>query len=127
MGPLADTLFSGLFSWVRTAAYNAWQLATQGDAVAWIRWAVENWLPLTVLICIVGLLIDLAVYLIRWQPWRVWRSFFLRREAPKAGLDAEEDELPETFAPQPARRRRASYPEHLPQWQGESPYEHDPS
>lgn len=83
MGPFADTLFAALLGWLRTAARNLWQLIQGGDASRGLQWLLENWLPLTIILCLCGLAIDLVVYLLRWQPWRVWRSWLHRkREEP---------------------------------------------
>ena len=72
MGQFANTLFSMLLGWVQTAAAELWGLITQADASAWLKWLVENWLPLTLALCIGGVMIDFIVYLIRWQPYRMW-------------------------------------------------------
>ena len=75
MGQFADTLFSILLGWVQTAVSWLWQLASNADVSAWMYWLLDNWLALVLLLCIGGALADFLVYLIRWQPYRVWRSF----------------------------------------------------
>ena len=35
-------------------------------------------LPLVILLCIFGVVMDFLVYLIRWQPYRVWGNFWTR-------------------------------------------------
>lgn len=72
MGQFANTLFSMLLGWVQTAAAELWGLITQADTSAWLKWLVENWLPLTLALCIGGVIVDFIVYLIRWQPYRMW-------------------------------------------------------
>lgn len=91
MGSFANALFSVLLGWLRNIASWLWQLVTSADAGAWMGWVLENWVPLTVLLCLGGLLVDLLVYLIRWQPYRVWRSFF-RRDREDNGDEPEETE-----------------------------------
>ncbi len=89
MGQFAGTLFSLLLGWVQTAVSWLWNLATNADVHAWLRWLLDNWLALVVLLCIGGVLVDFLVYLIRWQPYRVWRSF-LGKLTGKEKEDLEE-------------------------------------
>lgn len=89
MGSFANTLFSVLLGWVQSAVSWVWQLIASDGEGGVLGWLMDNWLPLAVLVCVGGLLIDLVVYLIRWQPYRVWRSFLSRR-------DEEEPQQPET-------------------------------
>ncbi len=92
MGQFAGTLFSLLLGWVQTAVSWLWNLATNADVSEWLHWLLDNWLTLLMLLCIGGLLLDFLVYLLRWQPYRVWQSF-LQRVSGKAG--EESDEAPE--------------------------------
>jgi len=101
MGSFANTLFSVLLGWVQSAAAWVWQLfATDGEG-GMLGWLMDNWLPLAVLVCVLGLLIDLVVYLIRWQPYRVWRSRMHREDAVEEAilpLDDEEESLQWLYA-----------------------------
>lgn len=92
MGSFANTLFSALLGWVKETVSWLWQLIVGSGEGGLLGWLMANWLPLTVLICALGVLIDLVVYLFRWQPYRVWRSFF--------SCHQEEEELPEEEYPQ---------------------------
>ena len=92
MGQFANTLFSMLLGWVQTAASWLWSLVTNTDVSAWLRWLLDNWLPLTLLLCIAGLALDFIIYLIRWQPYRVWGRF-LRRWTGKGREAAEQEAL----------------------------------
>lgn len=89
MGQFANTLFSMLLGWVQSAAQWLWQKVSGADAGAMMQWVLDNWLALLVLLCLGGMLIDLVVYLFRWQPYRVWRSFFARLTGSR-----EEDSAP---------------------------------
>lgn len=84
MGQFAGTLFSMLLGWVQTAAAWVWGLITNADTSAWLRWLVDNWLPLTLALCVGGVVVDFVVYLIRWQPYRMWGRFLRRKEQPEA-------------------------------------------
>ncbi len=91
MGPFADTLFTVLLGWLQNAAQGLWALITGADASAWLRWTLDNWLALVILLCLAGLLVDLMVYLLRWQPWRVWRSFYRSLRHQDSGADKISD------------------------------------
>lgn len=93
MGQFANTLFSLLLGWVQAAASGLWSLATNAGAGAWLHWVLEHWLALTLWLCIGGLAIDFAVYLFRWQPYRVWGRF-LRRHKEVEEEAAQEEQQP---------------------------------
>lgn len=80
MGQFAATLFRVLLGWVQNAAAWLWSLFTNKDTGVWMDWIQENWLPLTLLLCLLGVLVDFLVYLLRWQPYRVWGSYLRRRK-----------------------------------------------
>ncbi len=86
MGSFANALFSVLLGWLRSAAAWLWQLVSGEGTSFWVTWVLDNWLPLTLLLCIGGIAVDLVVYLFRWQPYRVWRRF----------LRSDREEEPET-------------------------------
>lgn len=102
MGSFANTLFSVLLGWVQTAAAWLWGLVTNADVSAWLRWLLDNWLPLALLLCIGGMMIDFIVYLLRWQPYRVWRSFLHR-------LTAKDELVVNVEERQPVLQRRWIY------------------
>ena len=45
-----------------------------------LKWIGQHWIVLAAILCIIGLVVDLSVYIIRWKPFRVWRSFFNKTE-----------------------------------------------
>lgn len=90
MGQFANTIFSGLLGWVQAVVSGLWQLITNRDVSAWLRWLLDNWLPLTLLLCAAGLVTDLLVYVIRWQPYRVWGGFLRLIVGSRTGDPAEE-------------------------------------
>ncbi len=90
MGLFANTLFSLLLGWVQTAASWLWSLVTNTDVSAWLRWVMDNWLVLVVLLCLAGAAVDFIVYLFRWQPYRVWQSFLQRKQERQMAAPAEE-------------------------------------
>ena len=104
MGQFANTVFSGLLGWVQTAASWLWSLATNTDVSAWLAWLLDNWLPLVILLCLAGVLVDFVVYLIRWQPYRVWGRFLRRLKGQNEPAEDSADALP-----QPVFQRRWVY------------------
>ncbi|MBQ3484611.1 MAG: hypothetical protein IJA77_03795 [Clostridia bacterium] len=83
MGSFANTLFSALLGWVHGVVAWLWKLVTSDGAGAFVKWISSNWLLLVILLCAAGIIVDLVVYLIRWQPYRVWASFGSRFSAPE--------------------------------------------
>lgn len=92
MGNFANTLFSVLLGWVQSAAAWLWGLIGADGADGLMGWVLDNWLALVIALCVVGLAIDLIVYLFRWQPYRVWHAFWHRHDS--------EEEPQEAAAPQ---------------------------
>lgn len=77
MGSFANTVFSMLLGWVRSAVAGLWALmSSEGSSV--FAWLGEHWLGLTVALCALCTLVDAVVYIIRWRPYKVWASFFRR-------------------------------------------------
>lgn len=91
MGQFANVLFSLLLGWVQTAASWLWSLATNADVSAWLTWMLDHWLALALLLCLTCATVDFVVYLLRWQPYRVWRNGLLRhrRQEDAAADDGE--------------------------------------
>ncbi len=75
-------MFSALLGWIQGAVREMWSLVEGGNASSAMQWVLDHWGLLLAGISLAGVTIDLVVYLLRWQPWRVWRSFLagFRRE-----------------------------------------------
>lgn len=76
MGSFVSALFSLLLGWIRGTAQWLWNLISSDSRGGLIGWMVRNWLPLVILLCIFGMVADFVVYLLRWQPYRVWKRYF---------------------------------------------------
>lgn len=76
MGQFTNTLFQALLGWVQSLVSALWRLIVSPDGSGGLHWLLDNWLMLVLLLCAAGGLIDFVVYLVRWQPYRVWRAFF---------------------------------------------------
>lgn len=93
MGQFANTFFRLLLGWVQTAVSWLWGAVTGGDGSSGFRWMMDHWLLLLVLLCLGAMVIDFVVYLFRWQPYRVWRSFFQRMKGDEPQEPEEEPRL----------------------------------
>ena len=80
MNGLSNSVLTVLLSWVKGIFSWGWSFLTNGGAGSFLTWLGSNWLWLTILLCLVGTVCDVAVYLLRWRPDIVWRSFLQRRQ-----------------------------------------------
>jgi hypothetical protein len=80
MGNFADTLFGVLLGWAKGAVAWLWGAVTNEGGSGLVSWVLDHWLLLLILLCLGGMAIDLVVYIIRWQPYRVWQSYRERRD-----------------------------------------------
>ncbi len=109
MGGFANTVFSVLLGWLQTLAAMIWYALTN-EKGSLLRWIGEHWIVLAAVLCAVGLIADLCVYLARWEPFRVWWSFFHRKEFRAVGSGATlPREQPGTY-PDPAGTEPAAGP-----------------
>lgn len=94
MGNFANTLFSVLLGWVQSAAAWLWGLIGADGADGLMGWVLDHWLMLAICLCLLGVAVDLIVYVFRWQPYRVWLSFWRREPAEEAEPAAPVEEEP---------------------------------
>ena len=76
MNGFATGVLSALLSWVRGIASQLWALWYAPDGLG--GWLTANWKALVIVLLIIGTAADITVYLLRWRPIEVWRSFFRR-------------------------------------------------
>ena len=74
MTAFTDTVLTVLLGWVKGLASAVWQFFADGAGSGWIGWLGEHWLPLTIALAAVFTVADLAVYILRWRPNRVWAT-----------------------------------------------------
>ena len=112
MGSFLNSLFSLMLGWFQETAAAVWNLLTRPNDRSFLKWVGEHWIALTAVLCLLGLALDFAVYLFRWQPYKVWLSFFSRlrgnrrKEAGFSESSAEErddlmEDLPEEEPEEP--------------------------
>ena len=108
MGSVASGVFSVMLGWLRGAMAYLWQAASSPEGGGLLSWMAAHWLPLALILCGAGMVIDLIVYLLRWQPYKVWASFF-RRLGHRAQQEDEEEPRPRPVRPQRTVHRQWLY------------------
>jgi len=78
MGNFANSMFSVMLSWVRAAVNWIWQFFSSEDNGGFFTWVGENWVGVTITLCVVCMAVDFIVHMFRWQPYKVWASFLRR-------------------------------------------------
>lgn len=99
MGTLTDSLFSLLMGWVRGLVNALWALFSS-DHTTVLEFLGRNWMLIAAVIIAAGLVTDLVIWMMRWQPYRLWG---------RAGRRQDEEEPDEDDAP-PARAHAAVMP-----------------
>ena len=54
MGSFANSVFSVLLGWIRTAINQMWALVNSDSGGGFLAWIGENWKALTLILCGVG-------------------------------------------------------------------------
>jgi len=75
MGALTKPVFQALLGWIRTLCSEVWITVSSPDGMTFLQWIGKHWKELTLVLCLLGMVLDFIVYLIRWQPYRVWFRF----------------------------------------------------
>lgn len=89
MGSFANTLFTVLLGWFRGIIAAVWSAFTSEQGGNLLEWIGKHWLIIASFLCIIGLTADFTVYLFRWKPLRVWKSFFRRRQMEDENGDSK--------------------------------------
>ena len=76
MGSFANSLFKIMLGWLQTAVSAVWSAFTSKNGSSFFSWIGQHWILLAGILCVIGLATDLCVYFCRWQPYKVWKSFF---------------------------------------------------
>ena len=78
MSSFARSLANILFGWVSGVISKIWDMINTDSGTALVPWIGKMWLWVVIILCLLGLAIDLIVYAIRWRPHKVWISAFNR-------------------------------------------------
>lgn len=90
MGSFANTLFIILLGWLQGAVSAVWSAFTSENGTSFLAWIGRHWILLAGILCAAGLAADLCVYILRWKPFRVWKSFFTRGKGAEDTRPAEQ-------------------------------------
>ena len=132
MGSFANTLFTILLGWMQGAVSAVWSAFTSEKGSSFLTWIGDHWIVLAGILCVIGLAADLCVYLMRWKPMKVWKSFLFRRrddeeepesrKKPAAAPKAYQRTFsPRNETPEPVTTAKERYEEtpDLSQWEEE--------
>ncbi len=78
MGSFSNTVFSILLGWLQILVSMIWSALTAKDGHSFLQLIGDHWILIAAVLCLIGLAADFAVYLFRWQPYKVWKSFWNR-------------------------------------------------
>ncbi len=79
MGSFANSLFKIMLGWLQTAVSSVWSAFTSENGSSLFNWLGQHWILTAAVLCCAGLAADLCVYLLRWKPYKVWKSFWTRK------------------------------------------------
>ena len=82
MEGFSSTVFKLTLGWVRNAVHLIWD-GISNPSGGFFMWISDHWLIVFIILCVTGALLDLIVYLFRWRPDLVWKSYFRRRKGRK--------------------------------------------
>lgn len=78
MGSFSNTVFSILLGWLQILVSMIWSALTAKDGHSFLQLIGDHWILIAAVLCLIGLAADFAVYLFRWQPYKVWKTFWNR-------------------------------------------------
>ena len=76
MGSFANSLFKYMLGWLQPAVSSVWSAFTNEKGNSFFNWIGRNWIWAAAALCLIGLAADLIIYILRWRPYKVWKSFF---------------------------------------------------
>ena len=97
MGSFANSLFTVMLGWLQSAVSAVWYAFTSENGNTLFTWIGKHWILIALVLCVIGLAADLCIYILRWKPFRVWRSFFLRRKDREEAGDLPDSMRNRTF------------------------------
>ena len=79
MGGYAKFCIESMFGWLKTIVQQIWTISYDPGSSNPLSWIGENWKWVLLAVCFAGAIADLLVYLFRWEPIKVWKSYLKRR------------------------------------------------
>ena len=80
MSGFANTVFTLMIGWFRTVVSLIWSGLTDKNGGNLFTWIGNHWIVIALILFAVGTVVDLSVYLFRWKPLDVIRSYFDRKK-----------------------------------------------
>ena len=108
MGSFANTLFKIMLGWLQGIVSAVWSAFTNENGDSFFVWVGRNWLLIAGVLCLTGLVCDLAVYILRWKPFKVWERLFRHPEDAEEETGAREDQVPVSPDKRPLPDRRGA-------------------
>ena len=110
MGSFANSLFKILLGWFQGAVSAVWFAFTSKNGNSFIEWIGNHWVLIAAVLCVIGLITDLFVYIFRWKPFKVWQSFFSRhRENTDEDMYSNTDQIQYDENDKPGQREEYVY------------------
>lgn len=96
MNAFTETLFRALLGWIQGLVQGLWSLFNGEGAGSLATWFGNHWLTTVILLCVIGIGVDIVVWFFRWRPYYVWGTKlrklkrFFRREEKKPAMPPKE-------------------------------------
>lgn len=90
MNAFANALFTLLLGWARSLLYSLFSALSSDSSKSTLSWLGDHWLWLAAGLALFGTAVDFAVWIIRWQPYRVWRTHLRRLGRRLRGQDIQD-------------------------------------
>jgi len=113
MGSFANTVFSIMLGWMQGLISVIWSAFSGKEGESFFQYIGNNWIKIAIILCIAGVIIDFVVYLFRWEPYKVWRSFWRRMKNRKESAAEAETEAAEEWKSGEADPAQYYFPESL--------------
>ena len=113
MGSFANTVFSILLGWMQGLISAIWSAFNGKEGDSFLQFIGNNWIKIAMILCAVGMIVDFVVYIFRWQPYKVWRSFWRRMKNKEETSYEAERELSEDWKNDGAGPAQTYFPESL--------------
>ncbi len=129
MGSFANTVFSLLLGWLQAVTSMIWSALTAKDSESFLQFIGNNWIIIAIILCFIGLIADLLVYIFRWEPYKVWRSFWRKiRNGSRDEMTTETDDPEELTATRKFQEENDDQEDYddLGKWEGSEPPESSP-
>lgn len=91
MGGFFNIVFSILLGWMQGLAALIWNTFTLREGESFLTYLGKNWITIAAILCVTGLAADFAVYIFRWEPYKVWATFWRKTKRGKEKTETDEE------------------------------------